>query len=83
MMTIENKDRISEINITLKQLKAIMDLFTNEYTSGTKDSSVLNIDAHFESFVHAASVISDLIYKAKEQASELEKESDKEDTGVN
>ena len=31
-MTINNKDRISEINVTLKQLKAIMDLFTNEYT---------------------------------------------------
>lgn len=73
-MTLDNKDRISEINITLKQLKAVMDLFTNEYTSGTKDSSVLIIDAHFDSFVHAASVISDLICKAVEQSSELEKE---------
>lgn len=71
-MKLENADRISELNITLKQAKAIMDLFTNEYTAGTKDSAVLNIDAHFESFTHAASVVSDLIFSAAEQAEALE-----------
>ena len=71
-MKLENTDRISELNITLKQAKAIMDLFTNEYTSGTKDDSVRIIDAHFESFTHAASVISDLIFNAAEQAEALE-----------
>ena len=71
-MKLETTDRISELNITLKQAKAIMDLFTNEYTAGTRDSAVMTIDAHYESFVHAASVISDLIFNAAEQAEALE-----------
>ena len=71
-MKLENTDRISELTITLKQAKAVMDLFTNEYTSGKKDLTVMSIDKHYESFTHAASVISDLLFNAVQQAEALE-----------
>ena len=71
-MKLECADKISELNITLKQLKSIMDLFTNEYTSGTRENVVRDIDNNFDNYVYAASVVSDLIFTAAKQAGELE-----------
>ena len=78
-MTFENKDRLCELEATLKQIKAVYNAFENEFVShGEKKRCLLAVDAGFEDYQSMASVIADLIHKADQQATELDSETDKE-----
>ena len=78
-MTFDNKDRMTELQATIKQIKAVFNAFENEYVSySEKKIALLAVDAGFENYQSMASVLSDLIHKATEQAAELDTETDKE-----
>ena len=78
-MTFDNKDRLTELDRTIKQIKAVFNAFENEYVSHSeKKIALLAVDAGFESYQSMASVLSDLICKAAEQSAELDSETDKE-----
>ena len=78
-MTFDNKDRLTELDRTLKQIKAVFNAFENEYVSHSeKKIALLAVDTGFESYQSMASVLSDLICKAAEQSAELDSETDKE-----
>ena len=75
-MTFENKDRLSELETTLKQIKAVYNSFENDFISHPKEIALLAVETGFENYQHLSSVVSDLIYKANEQISELDAETD-------
>lgn len=72
-MDMELMDKISDLQITLKQAKAILDGFTNEFTSGDLKSVMLAVEGHYERYTYTASVITDLMYRAVQQAESLDK----------
>ena len=77
-MTLDNKDRLTELMTTIKQAQAVFNAFDNEYIQQPKKTALLTIDTHFESYQALASVLCDLIHRASEQAAELDGETDKE-----
>ena len=78
-MTFDNKDRLTELDKTIKQIKSVFNAFENEYVSHSeKKIALLAVDTGFENYQSMASVLSDLIYKAAEQSAELDSETDKE-----
>ena len=78
-MTFENKDRLTELQQTLRQIKAVFNAFENEFVShGEKKICLLAVDTEFENYQSMASVVVDLIHKANQQADDLERETDKE-----
>lgn len=78
-MTFENKDRLTELQMTLKQIKAVYYAFENEFVSdSSKKGVLLAVENNFENYQNLSSVITDLICKADRQAAELEKETDRE-----
>jgi len=78
-MTFDNKDRLTELQATIKQIKAVFNAFDNEFVShGEKKIALLAVDSGFENYQSMASVITELIHKATEQAAELDAETDKE-----
>jgi len=78
-MTFDNKDRLTELDRTIKQIKAVFNAFENEFISySEKKTALLAVDAGFEDYQSMASVLSDLIHKATEQTAELDSETDKE-----
>lgn len=78
-MTFDNKDRLTELDKTIKQIKAVFNAFENEFVSHSEKKIVLlAVDANFENYQSMASVISDLIGTAAEQITELDAETDKE-----
>ena len=77
-MTMDNMDRLSELEITLKQTKAILNGFTEHFVNQTEKEVLIQIQAQFETYCYTASVITDLICKAIDQAETLDDELQKE-----
>lgn len=78
-MTFDNKDRLTELQATLKQIKAVFNAFENEFVSHSEKKTVLlSVDAGFENYQSISAVLTDLIHKANQQAAELDEETDKE-----
>ena len=78
-MTFDNKDRLTELQATIRQIKAVFNAFDNEFVShGEKKICLLAVDTGFENYQSMASVITDLVCKANQQAAELDEETDKE-----
>ena len=77
-MTMDNMDRLSELQITLKQTRAIFNNFTENFVNQTEPEVLVQIQAQFETYAYTASVITDLIYKAIDQAETLDDELQKE-----
>ena len=73
-MNHENMDMLADLLITLKQAKAVFQNFSDSFTSQPEKETILAIKAQHETFVFSASVVSDLLYSAVEQAEKLEKE---------
>ena len=73
-MSLENMDLFADLLITLKQAKAVFNSFSDSFTSHPEKETILAIKAQHETFVFSASVVSDLLYSAVEQAEKLEKE---------
>ena len=71
-MSIKTMDNISELMITLKKAKAVSDAFGALFTSGDKKITLLEIENHFDNFTHLEAVLSDLLFDAVNQATELE-----------
>ena len=72
-MSLDNMDMVADLLITLKQAKAVFNGFSDSFTSQPEKETVLAVSSQYESFIYTASVISDLLYKAVEQAEELDK----------
>jgi len=78
-MTFDNKDRLTELQATLKQIKAVFNSFENEFVSHSeKKIALLAVDTGFENYQSISAVLTDLIHKANQQAAELDEETDKE-----
>lgn len=77
-MKIDNKDKITDIEITLKQIKAIHTAFENEFVSYQNEKQCLSaVLANFENYQYMVSVLSDLIHKAILQTADLDRETEK------
>lgn len=78
-MTLDNKDRLAELEITVKKAKAVYNAFYNSFVAPIdKKTALLAVDSQFENYQYLAATLSDLIYSAGEQIAELDKETDKE-----
>lgn len=75
-MTMEIIDSISELQITQKEAKAILDGFMAQYTNNEMRTNKLAIEANPERYQYTAHVICDLLYRAIQQTAELEKMAD-------
>ena len=49
-MTMDNMDRLSELEITLKQTKAILNGFTEHFVNQTEKEVLIQIQAQFETY---------------------------------
>lgn len=72
-MNMDILDSISELEITQKKAKAVLDGFMQQFTTAEKKTAILSIDSHFEQFQYMAHVVCDLMYTALEQTAELDK----------
>ena len=72
-MNMDILDSISELEITQKKAKAVLDGFMQQFTTAEKKTAMLSIDTHFEQFQYMAHVVCDLMYTALEQTAELDK----------
>lgn len=78
-MTFDNKDRISELEITVKKAKAVFNAFHNAFVAPIDRKTVLlAIDNQFDNYQYLSATLSDLLYSAEEQIKELDSETDKE-----
>ena len=77
-MKLDNMDRLSELEITLKQTRAILNSFTENFVNQTEKDVLIQIQAQFETYCYTASVITDLVCKAVDQAETLDSELQKE-----
>jgi hypothetical protein len=75
-MNMDILDSISELEISQKKAKAVLDGFMQQFTTAEKKTAMLSIDSHFEQFQYMAHVICDLMHKAIEQTAELERLAD-------
>ena len=71
-MNHENMDMLADLLITLKQAKAVFQNFSDSFTSQPEKETILAIKAQHETFIYTASVVSDLLYNAVNQAEALE-----------
>ena len=71
-MTMDILDSISELEITLKKEKAILEAFMNEFVIKQQKEAALAIETRFEAFQYTAHVISDLQCAAGEQLATLD-----------
>lgn len=71
-------DKLSDLEITLKQTKAILNSFSENYVNQTQSEILTQIQGQFETYTYTASVIADLVSKAIEQAEILDAELQKE-----
>ena len=78
-MTLDNKDRISELEITMKKAKAVFNAFNNMFVVPIdKKTVLLAVDNQFDNYLYLSATLSDLLYSAEEQIKELDSETDKE-----
>ena len=77
-MKLENMDRLSELEITLKQTRAILNSFTDQFVNQTEKDVLIQIQAQFETYCYTASVITELVGKAIDEAETLDSELQKE-----
>lgn len=78
-MTIDNKDRISELEITMKKAKAVYNTFYNSYIAPIdRETALQAIDNQFENYQYLAATLSDLLHLAEGQIAELDRETDNE-----
>ena len=70
-MNMDILDSISELEITQKKAKAVLDGFMQDFTTAEKKTAMLSIDSHFEQFQCMAHVICDLMHTALEQTAAL------------
>ena len=70
-MNMDILDGISELEITQKKAKAVLDGFMQDFTTAEQKTAVLSIDSHFEQFQYMAHVICDLMHTALEQTAAL------------
>lgn len=78
-MSINAMDRLSELEITLKQAKAVLNGFSNDFTGSDKKTVTLAVETQFENYTYSLSVVSDLLYKAIKQVQEAQEKGDNEE----
>lgn len=75
-MNMDILDAISELQITQKTIKALMELFMETFTNPVQKTCLLAVETRYETYTHTAHEIGDLIGRAVEQAAELERLAD-------
>lgn len=75
-MNMDILDCVSELQITQKTIKGIMELFMEAFTNSTQKQCLLAVETRFDTYSHTAHEIADLLGKAIEQTAELERLTD-------